>query len=180
MNAPQLIAYADRFGGSLRGLTEILRGPLADTFGGVHILPFYFPYDGADAGFDPQDHTRPDPRLGTWPDVADLARTHTVMADVIVNHMSSESPQFLDYSEKGEASAYAGLFLTLDAVFPHGASERDLLAVYRPRPGLPLTYAANSLNRCMGAHDLYPFVLSAPAIAKLGYIHRLVRGEAAA
>ncbi|SDB33023.1 zinc-binding metallopeptidase family protein [Belnapia rosea] len=41
---------------------------------------------------------------------------------------------------------------------------------------LPLTYAANSLNRCMGAPDLYPFVLSAPAIAKLGYIHALVRG----
>ncbi|MBL6454202.1 putative zinc-binding peptidase [Belnapia sp. T6] len=40
---------------------------------------------------------------------------------------------------------------------------------------LPLTYAANSLNRCMGAADLYPFVLSAPAIAKLGYIHHLVR-----
>jgi hypothetical protein len=40
---------------------------------------------------------------------------------------------------------------------------------------LPLTYAANSLNRCMGAADLYPFVLSAAAIAKLGYIHHLVR-----
>jgi hypothetical protein len=45
---------------------------------------------------------------------------------------------------------------------------------------LPLTYAANSLNRCMGAPDLYPFVLSAPAIAKLSYIHRLVRGTNAA
>ena len=42
---------------------------------------------------------------------------------------------------------------------------------------LPLTYAMNSLNRCMGAADLYPFVLSEPAIAKLGFIHRLVRGD---
>lgn len=39
---------------------------------------------------------------------------------------------------------------------------------------LPLTYAVNSLNRSMGQPDLYPFVLSAPAIAKLGFVHRLV------
>ena len=31
------------------------------------------------------------------------------------------------------------------------------------------------LNRSMGHPDLYPFVLSAPVIEKLGYIHRLVR-----
>ena len=43
---------------------------------------------------------------------------------------------------------------------------------------LPLTYATNSLNRCLGAPDLYPFVLSAPAIAKLGFIHDLVHGRA--
>ena len=115
--------------------------PLAGLFGGVHLLPFFHAIDGADAGFDPIDHTRVDPRLGNWGDVKALTEGLDVMADVIVNHMSSESPQFLDYSEKGEASAYAGLFLTLDAVFPDGATERGLLGVYRPRPGLPLTYA---------------------------------------
>ncbi|HYZ33627.1 MAG TPA: putative zinc-binding peptidase [Crenalkalicoccus sp.] len=40
---------------------------------------------------------------------------------------------------------------------------------------LPLTNAVNSLNRCMGAPDLYPFVLSQPAIDKLGFIHATVR-----
>ncbi len=39
---------------------------------------------------------------------------------------------------------------------------------------LPLTFAANNLNRCMGASDLYPFVLSPPVIRKLGFIHDLV------
>ena len=29
--------------------------------------------------------------------------------------------------------------LTLDSVFPNGASEADLLEIYRPRPGLPFT-----------------------------------------
>jgi hypothetical protein len=33
---------------------------------------------------------------------------------------------------------------------------------------LPLTFAVNSINRSTGLHDLYPFVLSPPAIAKLG------------
>jgi len=39
---------------------------------------------------------------------------------------------------------------------------------------LPLTFAVNSLNRCMGAPDLYPFVLAAPVIHQLGFIHDLV------
>src|SRR5690606_1725909 len=61
------------------------------------------------------------------------------MADVIVNHISSRSPQFLDFAANGAESRYAGMFLTLDGVFPHGAHESDLLAIYRPRPGLPFT-----------------------------------------
>jgi hypothetical protein len=40
---------------------------------------------------------------------------------------------------------------------------------------LPLTYALNSLNRGMGLPDLYPFVLSAPAVEKLRFIHRTVQ-----
>jgi hypothetical protein len=44
---------------------------------------------------------------------------------------------------------------------------------------LPLTYAVNSLNRSMGQPDLYPFVLSEPAIGKLAFIHDLVRRGAA-
>lgn len=148
-NQVQLITYVDRLGGQRDGadLVRLKRllcepgAPLAGVFGGVHLLPFFHAIDGADAGFDPIDHTQVDPRLGRWDDIKALTEGLDVMADVIVNHMSSESPQFLDYSEKGDASAYAGLFLTLDAVFPDGASEQGLLSVYRPRPGLPLTYA---------------------------------------
>ena len=42
-----LIAYADRLAGSLRGLHELLDGPLAGVFTGVHVLPFFTPFDGA-------------------------------------------------------------------------------------------------------------------------------------
>jgi sucrose phosphorylase len=141
-NQVQLITYADRLGGAtLAELHSLLTGALGGTFGGVHILPFFHPIDGTDAGFDPIDHTQVDPRLGGWADIAALARDVPVMADVIVNHMSSDSPQFQDYSAHGERSAFDGLFLTMDAVFPHGASERELLELYRPRPGLPFTVA---------------------------------------
>jgi sucrose phosphorylase len=138
-NRVQLIAYADRLGGTLRDLRELFRGPFAGVFGGVHLLPFFHPIDGADAGFDPIDHTEVDRRLGSWQDVQEIAREVDVMADVIVNHISVRSPQFLDFSAKGARSAYAGMFLTFDGVFPNGATEEDLLAIYRPRAGLPFS-----------------------------------------
>jgi sucrose phosphorylase len=135
----ELITYADRLGGDLPGLGEVLAGPLHGLFGGVHILPFFRPYDGADAGFDPADHTEVDARLGTWDDVAAIAAGHDVMVDVIVNHVSSTSPMFLDWLAKGAASEYDGMFLTLAGAFPEGAREEDLMRLYRPRPGLPFT-----------------------------------------
>jgi len=139
-NQVQLITYVDRLaGGGLKDLQALLRGPLQGVFGSVHLLPFFFPIDGADAGFDPIDHTQVDPRLGDWDDIRALTQDVDVMADVIVNHMSSDSPQFKDYSARGAASAYNGLFLTMDQVFPGGVDEQTLLKVYRPRPGLPFT-----------------------------------------
>jgi hypothetical protein len=39
---------------------------------------------------------------------------------------------------------------------------------------LPLTYALNAVNRSMGRDDLYPFVLSAPVVAKLAWTHHAV------
>jgi sucrose phosphorylase len=139
-NQVQLITYVDRLaGGGLQTLRSVLEGPLRDTFGGIHLLPFFHPIDGADAGFDPIDHTLVDPQLGTWEDLRALGGTIEITADLIVNHVSSQSPQFEDYSRNGEASASAGMFLTFARVFPSGACESELLRIYRPRPGLPFT-----------------------------------------
>ena len=139
-NQVQLITYVDRLGGGgLADLQALLDGPLRGVFGGVHLLPFFHPIDGADAGFDPIDHTLVDPRLGTWQDIKRLTGNVDVMGDVIVNHVSANSPQFRDYLARGAASPYAGLFLTRDAVFPGGATEAQIAAIYRPRPGRPFT-----------------------------------------
>ena len=139
-NQPQLIAYVDRLpGGTFRDLRQLLSGPLRDTFGGVHVLPFFHPIDGADAGFDPIDHSQVDPRVGTWADVAALAADVDVMADLIVNHMSRHSPRFQEYDARAGRSAYAAMFLTFERIFPQGARESDLMALHTIRPGLPFT-----------------------------------------
>jgi len=140
-NQVQLITYVDRISsGGIAELAALLRGPLQGLLGGVHLLPFFYRIDGADAGFDPIDHMQVDPRLGTWEDLRHLGQIAEITADLIVNHISVLSPQFQDFSRQGQASPFAGLFLTLDKVFPSGAREADLLRIYRPRPSLPLTY----------------------------------------
>src|SRR5271169_3711062 len=118
-NEVQLIAYVDRLsGGGFRALQDLLDGTFQGLFGGVHLLPFFWPIDGADAGFDPIDHTKVDPRLGSWDDIRSLSSHVEITADLIVNHISARSPQFLDFHERGEDSPSAGMFLSLGSVFP--------------------------------------------------------------
>jgi hypothetical protein len=55
---------------------------------------------------------------------------------------------------------------------PHGASLDRLIEAW-----LPLTFAVNSINRSMGLHDLYPFVLNLPTIAKLAFVHERIHAQ---
>ena len=136
----QLITYVDRLGGGgFHELAELLDGPFDGLFGGVHLLPFYDPIDGADAGFDPVDHSRVDPRLGDWNDLDTVARNRDLIADLIVNHVSSESPQFQDFLARGDASEFADMFLMPEQVFPGGRTDDDIERIYRPRPTPPFT-----------------------------------------
>ncbi len=147
-NQVQLITYIDRLGGTLPGLRQLLTGKLRGLFGGVHLLPFFTPIDGADAGFDPIDHASVDSRLGDWSDVRALSREFDVMADLIVNHMSSRSAQFQDLVRRGGASPYDGMFLTFDNVFSMGATERDLLTLHRTRADWPFTAVTLNDGTC--------------------------------
>ena len=125
-------------------------GAFAGAFGGVHILPFYVPIDGSDAGFDPVDHTAVDPRLGTWADVAELGTVVDVMADLIVNHVSIDSAQFLDWQLHGAESAQAEMFLSpLDVFGGRMPSADERALIYRPRPTPPfhdVTFADGSVH----------------------------------
>jgi len=58
-NKVQLITYVDRLTGSdLRWLQALLENELKEVFGALHLLSFYCPINGADAGFDPIDQRR--------------------------------------------------------------------------------------------------------------------------
>jgi sucrose phosphorylase len=138
-NKVYLITYVDRISGheragNLQTLARVLAGPLANIFGGIHLLPFYDSIHAADAGFDPKDHLNVDPTLGVWSDIANISQAYPIMADVIVNHMSAQSAQFQDYIEQAEKSPYAGLFLTQKKIFPSGVTQAQLDRIYRPRP----------------------------------------------
>ncbi|WP_032096723.1 MULTISPECIES: sucrose phosphorylase [unclassified Alteromonas] len=137
-NGVQLITYADRLGdGSIESLNSLLNGALANLFKGVHLLPFYYPYDGEDAGFDPIDHTSVDKRLGNWGHVKKMGESVDIMADLIVNHMSAQSQQFRDVLQHGRDSTYWPLFLTKQDVFTSNddaETDAQIAQVFRPRP----------------------------------------------
>lgn len=139
-NKIQLITYVNRLGnGTISDLNALVSNELKGLVEGVHILPFFYPIDGADAGFDPIDHTEIDSRLGGWSDIKTLTTKVDVMSDLIVNHISAKSPQFVDYIENGNSSEFAELILTKDKVFSDDATKEQISKIYRPRPGLPFT-----------------------------------------
>jgi sucrose phosphorylase len=140
-NQVQLITYVDRLGGGGWPALQACCRPAAGACSAAcTCCRSSTRSTAADAGFDPIDHTQVDPRLGDWDDIRALSQHVDVMGDVIVNHMSTRLAAVPDFVATASASAYAGLFLTTGRGVPAGCDrEADLLAMYRPRPGLPFT-----------------------------------------
>ncbi len=135
-NQVQLITYTDRLtANGLDSLSCMLQESFKGLFSGVHILPFFYPIDGSDAGFDPINHAEIDPRLGNWKQLKNLGQHTEIMADLIVNHASAQSPEFLDVLSKGQNSEFWAMFLKEQDVFPDGITEEQAKQIYRPRPG---------------------------------------------
>lgn len=135
---PQLLTYPDSLGGGLRPLAILLEGPLAGLFSGVHVLP-PFPSSG-DRGFAPLTYYNIDPRFGGWEDVRRIAEQHDVMLDLMINHISRQSPQFQDFERQGRRSPYADLFITLDKIWPGGDPPReDVERIFLRKPDSPFS-----------------------------------------
>jgi sucrose phosphorylase len=135
---PQLLTYPDSLGGDLRTLGDLLDGPLAGAFRGVHILP-PFPSSG-DRGFAPITYREIDPRFGTWGDIARLSDHHDVLLDVMINHLSRQSPEFRDFQRHGRRSTSADLFITLDKVWPDGnPADGDVARIFLRKPESPFS-----------------------------------------
>lgn len=135
---PQLVTYPDSLGGSIAHVTALLRGPLDGLFSGVHVLPPY-PSSG-DRGFAPVTYEHIDPRFGSWADIEDLARTHAVLLDVMVNHISRHSPEFRSFLRDGSRSPARALFVTPASVWPDGVvPEPDLARLFLRRTAGPFS-----------------------------------------
>ena len=135
---PQLLTYPDSLGGDLATLADLLDGPLDGLFHGVHILP-PFPSSG-DRGFAPLTYLQIDPRFGGWPDIERIGRRHDVLLDLMINHLSRESPEFRAFERDGRASPTADMFITLDKVWPDGhPPASDIARIFLRKPDAPFS-----------------------------------------
>ncbi len=134
-----LITYGDSIRGDrqeapLVTLKRFLDRHLKAVITGVHILPFA-PYS-SDDGFAPIDYQQVNPELGTWRDIRAIAHEYDLMADLVLNHISSQSEWFTQFKQgKPPGCRY---FITVD---PH----TDLSQVVRPR-GTPLLTAVETVH----------------------------------
>jgi sucrose phosphorylase len=132
-NKVQLITYPDSLGGNLKTLRRVMDGPLAAAAeGGIHILP-PFPSSG-DRGFAPLNYDEIDPRFGSWADLEALAKRHTLILDLMINHVSRRSVYARDYLLNGEESPWAEMFIDIGRAWPGGVlKEQDSEAMFLRR-----------------------------------------------
>lgn len=83
----------------LRVLYEFLTKYMRGVINTVHILPF-FPYS-SDDGFAIIDYKKVNCELGGWDDIRAISSRFKLMADLVINHASSQNEWFQQYL-KGE------------------------------------------------------------------------------
>ncbi|MCX4190013.1 sugar phosphorylase [Methylophaga sp. OBS3] len=132
----------------------------------LHILPF-FPYC-SDDGFAVKDFMQVDPTLGDWEDINAIAKDCMLMADLVINHASTESKWFENFQRcEGEGHDF---FYTADA-------NADIDQVVRPRtsPLLRPTETADGLKNvwCTFSHTQADLDFRNPAVLKM--IIRIIR-----
>ena len=127
-----LITYGDSIVADnevpLRTLKTFLDHHLDGVINGVHVLPF-FPYS-SDDGFSVIDYLMVNPALGEWEDITAIAVDYKLMADLVINHMSSRSRWFENFKKRIDPGK---------DYFFEASPEDDLSSVVRPRSSPLLT-----------------------------------------
>ena len=99
-----LITYGDavRKGDepALVSLTHLLNGHLGLLAKVVHVLPFL--QSSSDGGFAVASHERMADHLGDWDDLQALAQGRTLMADLVLNHVSAAHPWVQQFRQRRE------------------------------------------------------------------------------
>lgn len=148
-NKVQLITYPDSMGGNLQSLGSLLNNQLAGLFnGGVHILPPY-PSSG-DRGFAPVSYFEIEPEFGDWNDLTEMAKTHDLMLDLMVNHVSRKSKYFHDYLKNGDESEFAGLFIPIEKIWNQGVphpGDLDKIFLRRKVPWSTYTIGTSNIEK---------------------------------
>jgi len=101
-----LITYADGVIKEGEATLVTLRDLLSNYFGSlskvVHILPFL--KSTSDGGFAVSSHKSLEEKFGSWEDLKNFSSKHYLMADLVLNHVSSSHPwvqQFIKCQEPG-------------------------------------------------------------------------------
>ncbi|MDX1352295.1 MAG: sugar phosphorylase [Thiomicrorhabdus sp.] len=130
----------------LQTLKNTLDTYLKESVSMVHILPYY-PYT-SDGGFAVSDYESINPDLGDWSNITEISRDYKIMADLVINHCSSEHPWFKAF-EAGNTK--------YENYFVQASPNEDLSAVVRPRttPLLRITHTPQGEKYvwCTFSHD---------------------------
>jgi len=119
---------------ALKTLHTFLNQYLRDSISGLHILPF-FPFS-SDDGFAVIDYLQVNDALGDWDDIEAIAKDYDLMADLVINHVSSRSRWFENYKKGVDPGK--DYFIEVDP-------DTDVSEVVRPRP-YPLLNEVETLN----------------------------------
>ena len=85
---------------SLKAFNKFFKKYLNNSFNTIHFLPFY--PSSSDSGFAVKDHYKIDPRLGSWGNINNISKNASIMADLVINHCSSQNQLFKNYLNNTE------------------------------------------------------------------------------
>ena len=103
-----LITYPDAIyrkdESTLKTLAEFVENRLSGLSSVIHVLPFL--PSTSDGGFAVSNHKKIETTFGNWNDLKNLSRHYKIMADLVLNHVSSSHPwvhQFMRSEEPGSS-----------------------------------------------------------------------------
>ena len=143
-----LNAYPDSIGKKLSDTVEFLRRPeLKDAFSLFYILPTFFNSD-LDRGFSIIDYDINE-ELVSPQDLVELNELGIqIKLDLVLNHLSVRSPQFVDLLQNGNESPYRDFFIDWNDFWKgHGTmgandhvvpDKEHLEKLFMRKPGLPI------------------------------------------
>jgi sucrose phosphorylase len=107
-----LITYADSIykngQPTLATLSELLSKHFGSLSKVVHILPFL--KSTSDGGFAVSSYDSLEEKFGDWDDLKSISKNHYLMADLVLNHVSSSHPwvqQFIKSKEPGISNVFS-------------------------------------------------------------------------